>query len=335
VIDGKVMENHDRQQVAEVYTISQVAELTGVPENTIRSWERRFGLPSPTRTAGKQRRYTQSDVDLIQAIQGSRDAGRTMDQAIADAMAGNNSSSPSHLTIVQPRTNPVQTDSELPDSQPLSGVARRLVEDLAGLELSRANSTLADAHLSMSVEAVAHSVLLPALRTLREMHLTAEIDHTSWLLGSQWIERKLLSAYESSNPESGDLHVVVVELDGESDPAALALGTALSRGGFRTTFAKIGAALAVAGELVATARPDCVLLHATTAEGRLALQGAARKIATVRTEQEWKGLLAIAGEVTTMPDTPSAIPIGDDTVHVAIRLRRALASSSSDNEDFT
>jgi DNA-binding transcriptional MerR regulator len=329
------MENHDRQQVAEVYTISQVAELTGVPENTIRSWERRFGLPSPTRTAGKQRRYAQSDVYLIQAIQGSRDAGRAMDQAIADAMAGNHPSTPSHLTIVQPRTNPGQADSELPDSQPLSGVARRLVEGLAGLEFSIANSTLADASLALSVESVAHSVLLPAIRTIRQMQLTTEIDHTIWLLGSQWIERKLLSAYESSNPESGDLHVVVLGLDGESDLAALALGTALSRGGFRTTVAKIGPSPAVAGELVATARPDCVLLHAATAEGRLALPGASRKIATVRTEQEWRGLLAIAGEVTTMPDTPSAIPIGDDTVHVAIRLRRALASYSPDNEDYS
>jgi DNA-binding transcriptional MerR regulator len=329
------MENHDRQQVAEVYTISQVAELTGVPENTIRSWERRFGLPSPTRTAGKQRRYAQSDVDLIQAIQGSRDAGRTMDQAIADAMARNHPSTPSLLTIVQPRTSPVQTDSELPESQPLSGVAGRLVEDLAGLELSRANRTLVDASLALSVESVAHSVFLPALRTLREMHLTAEVDHTIWLLGSQWIERKLISAHEASNPESGDLHVVVIGLDDESDLTALALGTALSRGGFRTTVAEIGPAPAVAGELVATTHPDCVLLHAADAEGQLALQGAARKIATVRTEQEWRGLLAIAGEVTTMPDTPSAIPIGDDTVHVAIRLRRALASYSPDNEDYS
>src|SRR5690606_64004 len=94
------MENHDRQQVAEVYTISQVTDLTGVPENTIRSWERRFGLPEPDRTAGKQRRYTRSDVNLIRAIQASRDAGRTMEQAIADATSGSRGRTHSPLTVV-------------------------------------------------------------------------------------------------------------------------------------------------------------------------------------------------------------------------------------------
>src|SRR5687767_2331607 len=41
------------------------AELLGVSPNTLRSWERRFGYPSPRRTAGGHRQYELNELEAL------------------------------------------------------------------------------------------------------------------------------------------------------------------------------------------------------------------------------------------------------------------------------
>lgn len=51
-----------------VYIISVAAELAGVHPQTLRIYERK-GLVRPQRTRGNTRRYSQADVERLQAIQ--------------------------------------------------------------------------------------------------------------------------------------------------------------------------------------------------------------------------------------------------------------------------
>jgi DNA-binding transcriptional MerR regulator len=48
--------------------IGEVARRTGVTVPTLRAWERRYGLLLPVRTAGGHRRYTDEDVQRVQAV---------------------------------------------------------------------------------------------------------------------------------------------------------------------------------------------------------------------------------------------------------------------------
>ena len=41
------------------------AELLGVSPNTLRSWERRFGYPTPRRTAGGHRQYDLAELEAL------------------------------------------------------------------------------------------------------------------------------------------------------------------------------------------------------------------------------------------------------------------------------
>src|ERR1700679_3160424 len=50
-----------------VYTISVVAHLLGVHEQTLRQYER-LGLVSPCRTLRRTRMYSQADVELLESI---------------------------------------------------------------------------------------------------------------------------------------------------------------------------------------------------------------------------------------------------------------------------
>jgi DNA-binding transcriptional MerR regulator len=57
------------------FTIRSVCALTGVNPNTLRAWERRYGLVTPERTASGYRLYTMQDVERLRAIQDLLNAG--------------------------------------------------------------------------------------------------------------------------------------------------------------------------------------------------------------------------------------------------------------------
>jgi DNA-binding transcriptional MerR regulator len=48
--------------------ISEVAELTGVPDYTLRQWEKRFPQLRPSRTRAGRRYYTARDIDVVRQI---------------------------------------------------------------------------------------------------------------------------------------------------------------------------------------------------------------------------------------------------------------------------
>jgi DNA-binding transcriptional MerR regulator len=51
------------------YTIRSACALTGVNANTLRSWERRYGLVKPERTPKGYRLYSQADLERLRLIQ--------------------------------------------------------------------------------------------------------------------------------------------------------------------------------------------------------------------------------------------------------------------------
>lgn len=50
------------------YRIRAVAQMTGVSEQLIRAWERRYGLLTPKRTPGGYRVYTEEDIAILRRI---------------------------------------------------------------------------------------------------------------------------------------------------------------------------------------------------------------------------------------------------------------------------
>ena len=51
------------------YSISEVAEITGVPQHLLRQWEERFSpLLRPRRTRTNQRYYEKGDIEIVRRI---------------------------------------------------------------------------------------------------------------------------------------------------------------------------------------------------------------------------------------------------------------------------
>ena len=60
------------------YRIAAVSRLTGIPETTIRMWERRYGVVEPARSAGNGRLYSRADIERLQLLKAAVDAGHAI-----------------------------------------------------------------------------------------------------------------------------------------------------------------------------------------------------------------------------------------------------------------
>jgi DNA-binding transcriptional MerR regulator len=64
-----------------IYSIGAIARMLDVPASTIRAWEDRYGLVSPSRSEGAQRIYSRSQVEQLRFIKGQMDVGMSASDA--------------------------------------------------------------------------------------------------------------------------------------------------------------------------------------------------------------------------------------------------------------
>ncbi len=284
----------------------QVSELTGVPENTIRSWERRFGLPRPERSGGNQRRYSERDAGIIRAIQGARDRGRTMEQAIADVAPDGSNTRPS-VESVSPE--PVSAPSPPPviASGPTDDP---LVDSLLGFDESRASAILADRLWRSNTETICVEVLLPAWQAIDRRLALGYTSATLARFGQSWVERKLQAALDQSIPARGRQHVIVGAMHDRSGwLESLCFAIVLARAGYEATW--LGDNVPVHGVLAAVeaCSPDALMLVGNSDVSRMAIGETANRLGQGEPLPAWAGLLAVNERVTTTDDTIAIIPL--------------------------
>jgi DNA-binding transcriptional MerR regulator len=177
------------------------AEVLGVSPNTLRSWERRYGFPTPKRTVGNHRNY-----DLIEL------------QTLRDALAQTGNISSAIQLAQQRQAAPVGDDSLLSAFQSFDEAAadRAIEESLAVRPLER------------TVE----ELLLPAVDKLAaDPGAEAELEFAArWATG--WLHGARRLAAAASRPAGILLVDSSKGLDAE-EVHTQALDLALRRAGFR------------------------------------------------------------------------------------------------------
>src|SRR3954468_10013000 len=78
---------------------TRFAELTGVSRERLRTWERRYGFPSPRRGARGPRRYAREDVSRVVAVRHAAEVGVPLAAALARTRAGADAAAPPAETL--------------------------------------------------------------------------------------------------------------------------------------------------------------------------------------------------------------------------------------------
>lgn len=76
------MDTNSRAASRATLTIGDLADKTGVPISTLRSWEKRYGFPEPRRQPGGHRRYSEADVDAVLDVLARRRGGLSLAAAV-------------------------------------------------------------------------------------------------------------------------------------------------------------------------------------------------------------------------------------------------------------
>jgi methanogenic corrinoid protein MtbC1 len=148
--------------------ISAVSLLLGIPVPTIRSWERRYAFPTPSRTLGSHRRYGIEEVGQLRSLRDEIAAGR----ATADAV----------VEIRKRRSE---------DSRGPAGWTQSLLDAAMRFDSFGIRSTIQEAAMGIGIDRTIESVLLPVLREVGTRWESGTCDVANEHFASQEIRRWL------------------------------------------------------------------------------------------------------------------------------------------------
>ncbi len=271
----------DRLKIDPVYNTRAVVQRTGVPADTFRAWERRYGLPMPSRTAGNQRLYSERDLAIISWLRDQTRDGLTISQAVALFRSEDNDS-PASITRegVSPSSDP---EAQARSSQNgarrdrLAAYRDEVIEALVAFDAARADRAVEEALALLPLEDVCLNVLEAALVEIGERWLRGEVSISSEHYASHFVMRKIGTLFNLSRPEVGRGPLLAACVEGELHEVGLLLTCLfLSRRGYRIVY--LGANLPIDDLVEATKRtkPALVLLSASTHQGAEHLIAASR-----------------------------------------------------------
>src|SRR4051794_15807976 len=111
-----------------VIRTNAAAAMLGVSPNTLRSWERRFGFPSPRRTQGGHRQF---ELGEIEALRTAFEETQNVSSAISIARErGSGPASPQRLRSALGRFDQVEADRIIEESLAVRSVERSVEEVL-------------------------------------------------------------------------------------------------------------------------------------------------------------------------------------------------------------
>ncbi len=156
-----------------LYRIGTVARLAGISTHALRVWERRYGVPAPTRSEGGARLYSEAEVARLRLLKRAVDRGHPIGQLVPldrEALV--------RLAGERPGQGSARDSEAGGDSA--SEIVAEFLEAVRGFEAAHAQELLDRASLLFSARTLVLDVLAPLLVRI----------------GDEWAEGGLCSASE-------------------------------------------------------------------------------------------------------------------------------------------
>jgi len=237
------------------YNTKAVAQETGVPADTFRAWERRYGVPRPQRTEGGHRLYSERDIATIRWLRDRTAEGLTISQAIALMTDGSESNLSWLSTAV---------DTEPHTWERLNS---RLFASLTDFDSTRAEQILGEAFALYPLEEVFLRLVQPVMIEVGEQWHAGRLTVTAEHFATQFVRRKLSGLFNTYNITDGRGLVLVGCAPSEQhDLGALMLSVFLVRHGWQVIYLGPEVPMKDLLDTVRQLQPDMVCMSASTTE---------------------------------------------------------------------
>lgn len=201
-----------------MYTIKRAAELTGVSVATLRAWERRYGIGTPTRTDSGYRLYDEQAISDINAMQHLINQGWAPRQA-AEAVVAKRGQV--RTLFAPPDVDPEQ---ELQDFRIRVLAAAKSMDEVALAQV------LDQMFARASFEFVIDSWLTPIMQDIGDEWVAGNFEIAAEHFVSQAVMRRLSVAFDNAPlPPRGPMVLVGLAANSYHEIGALAFATAARR----------------------------------------------------------------------------------------------------------
>lgn len=223
-----------------VWRIKEFSARTGVPEVTLRAWERRYGVLDPERSDGGYRLYSQADERRVLSMQAHISRG------IAAAEAARLATAESGLIAVPADPEALRTE---------------LLGAVTAFDASRADAMLRGAFALGAAEGI-RDVLMPALREIGERWVRGEMTIAHEHFASHLVERSLMQRASGWESGPGELALLACPSGERHTLALLAFGVVLAEQGWRIAYLGADTPLRTLADAAASMDPRVVVLAA-------------------------------------------------------------------------
>jgi MerR family transcriptional regulator, light-induced transcriptional regulator len=222
--------------------IGPFSRRVGVSPDLLRAWERRYGVPTPTRTAEGVRLYTGADEELVLAMRRAIARGLTAAEAARHAVAA------------------APEPGEREGSRELPAIRTRLEQALTRLDEATAQEELDRLFGAYSLDVALADVILPYLHDLGDRWACGEIGVGHEHFASTLIHGRLLSLTRKWDQGHGPRALLACPSAELHTLGLLCFGLALRTHGWRITYLGADTPIEALAELADAIRPDRIVL---------------------------------------------------------------------------
>ena len=247
------------------FTIGEVTRLTGLPEATLRVWERRYAFPYAHRTPGGHRLYSQDEVLHLQWVKLRLNEGMRASQAILARRHTHRAAA-----VAAALHGPVR----LPESAnpALATLCTALLDALMAYNNAQSAAILSDALAAYPLESVVLDLVGPTMATIGDLWCDGEATVAMEHFATNFLRQQLLSwMRESPSPFTVNPVALACAPDELHEGSLLMLGTLLRR--LRWPVVYLGQTLPITdlAPLVARVGPSALVFVAMSESSALAL----------------------------------------------------------------
>jgi methanogenic corrinoid protein MtbC1 len=256
--------------------IAALTKRTGVPQDTIRKWEQRYGVLHPERTAGGQRRYTELDVARVEWLKARLGEGYRIGEAASLLGKGD------HVPL-----SPVELRDQIVDAT--------LRTDVAGLaNLVEQAFSLSSLHESF------FEVLAPALIEVGVRWEAGDVSVAQEHLATSTVRAAMQRLLADARADVRGVAVLACAPGEQHEIGLLMLAVLLRADGWQVAYLAADTPVLDAVELARVIGASALCFSAGTSEGAEALEAELTHVPTTTT-------IVLGGRGTKSDDAASVV----------------------------
>jgi len=306
---------------APAYNLKVVLKETGLAADTLRAWERRYGLPAPQRSAGGHRLYSQRDIETIKWLMARQAEGLSISRAVD--LWKEKTASGADLLADSVKPNLISLPANT-----LEAVRREWISACMSFNETTAEQILNQAFALYPLETVCTDVLQTSLREIGESWYRNEATVQQEHFASALVHRKLDSLIAAAPQPTRPQTVLIGCTPGEQHffpPQLLTL--LMRRRGLPVIYLGADVPLAQFDETLKQVKPALVVLCAQQLHTAGQLYAVAQHLVGSRIQTAYGGRI-----FNTLPELRRKIPahfLGETIADALINIEKLLVSKVS------